>query len=333
MAHRGPVLILGNLNRLIKENASELDKIDLLDEMIELCNDKQEHLPKLETFLQRCSDSIDHGRREKDLRWYAGARLKPKTYQYKVKLDRGLPMVMEIERAFCDPNNVSSSLVRGTVMQGTMVPNKVIDVVGGAKENAKTMISEIRVGMKTVEKADAGDKVEVRFNMLPKTGITEGQLLAEDGALRTYRKFRAVVFLKEMDVLTIGKAPSLAKYHIAAHQGVYEVTNYTFFDGSFGHVYTDNYFDHTYRIPALDTIDNAYEDIGNENVREFAIRTDLQEKHRVYSENTPEYHGYYMDIELSAYTALEVGMPFVFVNQNDIVRPDGAYGIVLECVE
>ena len=106
------------------------------------------------------------------------------------------PFLMSIE----DVLNIEGrgTVVTGRVERGEM--NRMADVeIVGLKETRKTVVTDIEMFRKLLDKASAGDNVGVLLRSIKKEDVERGMVLAKPGSITPHTHFKAEVYVLSKD--------------------------------------------------------------------------------------------------------------------------------------
>ncbi len=106
------------------------------------------------------------------------------------------PFLMSIEDVF----NIEGrgTVVTGRVERGEM--NRMSDVeIVGLRDTRKTVVTDIEMFRKLLDKASAGDNVGVLLRGIKKDDVERGMVLAKPGTITPHTKFKAEVYVLSKD--------------------------------------------------------------------------------------------------------------------------------------
>jgi len=106
------------------------------------------------------------------------------------------PFLMSIEDVF----NIEGrgTVVTGRVERGEM--NRMSDVeIVGLRDTRKTVVTDIEMFRKLLDKASAGDNVGVLLRGIKKDDVERGMVLAKPGSITPHTKFKAEVYVLSKD--------------------------------------------------------------------------------------------------------------------------------------
>ena len=103
-----------------------------------------------------------------------------------------MPFLMSIEDVF----NIEG---RGTVVTGRCergILNRMEEVeIVGLRDTRKTVVTDIEMFRKLLDKAEAGDNVGILLRGIKKDDVERGMVLAKTGSIKPHRKFKAEVYV------------------------------------------------------------------------------------------------------------------------------------------
>ena len=102
------------------------------------------------------------------------------------------PFLMPIEDVFSISGR--GTVVTGRVERGRLRPGDEVEIVG-LGPTRKTVATSIEMFRKVLDEAIAGDNVGVLLRGIGKDEVERGQVLAEPGSIKPYRKFKAEVYV------------------------------------------------------------------------------------------------------------------------------------------
>ncbi|MGC8753910.1 MAG: elongation factor Tu [Thermosulfidibacteraceae bacterium] len=102
------------------------------------------------------------------------------------------PFLMPIEDVFSISGR--GTVVTGRVERGRLRPGEEVEIVG-LGPTRKTVATSIEMFRKVLDEAIAGDNIGVLLRGIGKDEVERGQVLAQPGSIKPYRKFRAEVYV------------------------------------------------------------------------------------------------------------------------------------------
>ncbi len=102
------------------------------------------------------------------------------------------PFLMPIEDVFSISGR--GTVVTGRVERGRLRPGDEVEIVG-LGPTRKTVATSIEMFRKVLDEAIAGDNIGVLLRGIGKDEVERGQVLAEPGSIKPYRKFKAEVYV------------------------------------------------------------------------------------------------------------------------------------------
>jgi len=109
-----------------------------------------------------------------------------------------------VDKAFLMPiEDVFSITGRGTVVTGRIERGRVkvgdeVEIVG-FRETRRTVVTGVEMFRKVLDEGQAGDNVGCLLRGIDKDEVERGQVLAQPGSIRPYRRFRAEVYVLTKD--------------------------------------------------------------------------------------------------------------------------------------
>jgi elongation factor Tu len=113
------------------------------------------------------------------------------------KRDEDKPFLMPIEDVFGIKGR--GTVVTGRVTRGTIVPMTPIEIVGKSRDIQKTVVTDLEMFLKKLDKAIAGDNVGCLLRGINRDEVQRGQVLAAPGSVKPLRKFKAEVYVLRKD--------------------------------------------------------------------------------------------------------------------------------------
>lgn len=102
------------------------------------------------------------------------------------------PFLMPIEDVFSISGR--GTVVTGRVERGRLKPGDEVEIVG-LGPTRKTVATSVEMFRKVLDEAIAGDNIGVLLRGIGKDEVERGQVLAQPGSIKPYRKFRAEVYV------------------------------------------------------------------------------------------------------------------------------------------
>ena len=102
------------------------------------------------------------------------------------------PFLMPIEDVFTISGR--GTVVTGRVERGRLRPGDEVEIVG-LGPTRKTVATSVEMFRKILDEAIAGDNIGVLLRGIGKDEVERGQVLAEPGSIKPYRKFKAEVYV------------------------------------------------------------------------------------------------------------------------------------------
>jgi elongation factor Tu len=106
------------------------------------------------------------------------------------------PFLMPIEDIFSITGR--GTVVTGRIERGRVKVGDEVEVVG-FRETRRTVVTGVEMFRKVLEEGLAGDNVGCLLRGVDKDEVERGQVLAQPGSIRPYRKFRAEVYVLTKD--------------------------------------------------------------------------------------------------------------------------------------
>ena len=103
------------------------------------------------------------------------------------------PFLMPVEDVFTITGR--GTVATGRVERGTIKVGEEVEIVGLAKESAKTVVTGVEMFRKLLDQAEAGDNIGVLLRGIQRNEIERGQVLAHPGTIHPHTKFKAEVYV------------------------------------------------------------------------------------------------------------------------------------------
>jgi len=103
-----------------------------------------------------------------------------------------LPFLMPIEDIFSISGR--GTVVTGRVERGRIRPGEEVEIVG-LGPTRKTVATSVEMFRKILDEGLAGDNIGVLLRGIGKDEVKRGQVLAQPGSIKPYRKFKAEVYV------------------------------------------------------------------------------------------------------------------------------------------
>jgi len=103
------------------------------------------------------------------------------------------PFLLAIEDVFTITGR--GTVVTGRVERGIVKTGDAVEIVGLSFETTKTVATSIEMFRKILDDGRAGDNVGVLLRGINHEDVEKGQVLAEPGSIKPYRKFEARVYI------------------------------------------------------------------------------------------------------------------------------------------
>ncbi len=103
------------------------------------------------------------------------------------------PFLMPIEDVFSIKGR--GTVVTGRVERGTLVPMSEVEIVGLRDKPMKTVVTDMEMFRKKLDKVVAGDNAGLLLRGVGKDEVTRGMVVAAPGSITPHRKFEANVYV------------------------------------------------------------------------------------------------------------------------------------------
>ncbi|CAL1398987.1 unnamed protein product [Linum trigynum] len=108
------------------------------------------------------------------------------------------PFVMPIQDVFSIQGH--GTVAAGRVEQGTIEVGEEVEILGLTTGGAqKSTVTGVEMSKKILGRAEAGDSVGLLLRGLKSEDIQRGQVIAKPGYLKTYKKFKANIYVLDRD--------------------------------------------------------------------------------------------------------------------------------------
>jgi elongation factor Tu len=111
--------------------------------------------------------------------------------------DEDRPFLMSIEDVFSIKGR--GTVVTGRVDRGTMVPMTDVEIVGLQDEPIKTVVTDMEMFRKKLEKVVAGDNAGLLLRGVGRDEVTRGMVIAKPGSITPHKEFLAEVYVLRKD--------------------------------------------------------------------------------------------------------------------------------------
>ena len=91
------------------------------------------------------------------------------------------------------------TVATGRVERGVLKLNDEVEIVGLTDEKKKTVVTGIEMFRKTLDYAEAGDKIGALLRGIQRTEIERGQVLSKPGSIHPHTKFKGQVYVLTKD--------------------------------------------------------------------------------------------------------------------------------------
>ena len=107
------------------------------------------------------------------------------------------PFLMPVEDVFTITGR--GTVATGRVERGTIKVGEEVEIVGLAKESAKTVVTGVEMFRKLLDQAEAGDNIGVLLRGIQREEVERGQVLAKPGTIHPHTKFTSQVYVLTKD--------------------------------------------------------------------------------------------------------------------------------------
>ncbi|KAK2447732.1 elongation factor Tu, mitochondrial [Trifolium repens] len=108
------------------------------------------------------------------------------------------PFLMPIEDVFSIQGR--GTVVTGRIEQGTIKVGEEVEILGLTKsEPLKTTVTGVEMFKKILDRGQAGDNVGLLVRGLKRDDVQRGMVITKPGALKTYKKFEAEIYVLSKD--------------------------------------------------------------------------------------------------------------------------------------
>ncbi|HIQ01753.1 MAG TPA: elongation factor Tu [Anaerolineales bacterium] len=111
--------------------------------------------------------------------------------------DEDKPFLMPIEDVFSIKGR--GTVVTGRVERGTIVPMTEVEIVGLQDEPIKTVVTDMEMFRKKLDKVVAGDNAGLLLRGVGRTEVTRGMVVAKPGSITPHKAFEAEVYVLRKD--------------------------------------------------------------------------------------------------------------------------------------
>jgi elongation factor Tu len=107
------------------------------------------------------------------------------------------PFLMSIEDVFSIKGR--GTVVTGRVDRGTMVPMTPVEIVGLQDEPTKTIVTDMEMFRKKLDKVVAGDNAGLLLRGVDRDEVRRGQVVAIPGSIKSHRHFMSEVYVLQRE--------------------------------------------------------------------------------------------------------------------------------------
>ncbi len=111
--------------------------------------------------------------------------------------DEDKPFLMPVEDVFSIKGR--GTVVTGRVDRGTMVPMTDVEIVGLQDEPMKTVVTDMEMFRKKLDKVIAGDNAGLLLRGIGRAEVARGMVIAKPGSITPHREFEAEVYVLRKD--------------------------------------------------------------------------------------------------------------------------------------
>ena len=103
------------------------------------------------------------------------------------------PYLLAVEDVFSIKGR--GTVATGRIERGVVKVGDEAEIVGLAKENAKTTVTGVEMFQKTLDQGQAGDNVGLLLRGVEKDEISRGQVICKPGSIKPHTKFKGQVYV------------------------------------------------------------------------------------------------------------------------------------------
>jgi len=111
--------------------------------------------------------------------------------------DEDKPFLMPIEDVFSIKGR--GTVVTGRVSRGSMVPMTEVEIVGLQEESTKTVVTDMEMFRKKLDKVVAGDNAGLLLRGVDRGEVQRGQVVAIPGSIQSHRHFMSEVYVLQKE--------------------------------------------------------------------------------------------------------------------------------------
>jgi len=111
--------------------------------------------------------------------------------------DEDLPFLMPVEDVFSIKGR--GTVVTGRVGRGTLVPMSQVEIVGLQEEPTKTIVTDMEMFRKKLDKVVAGDNAGLLLRGVDRDEVQRGQVVAAPGSIQSHRHFMSEVYVLQRE--------------------------------------------------------------------------------------------------------------------------------------
>jgi len=111
--------------------------------------------------------------------------------------DEDLPFLMPVEDVFSIKGR--GTVVTGRVGRGTLVPMSPVEIVGLQEEPTKTIVTDMEMFRKKLDKVVAGDNAGLLLRGVDRDEVQRGQVVAAPGSIQSHRHFMSEVYVLQRE--------------------------------------------------------------------------------------------------------------------------------------
>ncbi len=111
--------------------------------------------------------------------------------------DEDLPFLMPVEDVFSIKGR--GTVVTGRVGRGSMVPMTEVEIVGLQEESTKTVVTDMEMFRKKLDKVVAGDNAGLLLRGINRDEVQRGQVVAAVDSIQAHRHFMSEVYVLQKE--------------------------------------------------------------------------------------------------------------------------------------
>ncbi|RLC68181.1 MAG: elongation factor Tu [Chloroflexi bacterium] len=111
--------------------------------------------------------------------------------------DEDKPFLMSVEDVFSIKGR--GTVVTGRVERGTLVPMTEVEIVGLQDEPTKTVVTDMEMFRKKLDKVVAGDNAGLLLRGIDRDEVQRGQVIALPGSIKPHKRFMSEVYVLQKE--------------------------------------------------------------------------------------------------------------------------------------